>query len=92
MSQVKVVLGVCQTDFYNAKLFEGVADGKHKGISIFRCGKVEYVGVEVQLVDNKATFETIEDAYQNYRDHSFGSLKRCEPKIYQLGVGVKDVQ
>lgn len=84
MSQVKVVLGVCQTDFFNAKLFEGVADGRHKGISLFRCSKYEYVGVEVELKDGKATFETIEDAYQKYRVNSFGSLKRCEPKIYQL--------
>lgn len=84
MSQVKVVLGVCQTDFYNAKLFEGVADGKHEGISLFKCGKYEYVGVEVKLKDGKATFETIEDAYQKYRNHSFGSLNRCTPKIYQL--------
>lgn len=84
MSQVRVILGVCQTDFYNAKLFDGVADGKHNGIAYFKCKNFEYVGVEVRLKDGRVTFETIEDAYQRYRDHAFGSLKRCEPKMYQL--------
>lgn len=83
---VKVILGLSQREFYNAKLFECVADGKHKGITLFRQDNVEYVGVEVELVKGKVTFETIEDAYQKYRDHSFSSLKRHEPKIFQIEV------
>ena len=45
--EVQVIMGVCQTDFYNHKLFESIEDGLHEGLKLYREGRYEYVGVAV---------------------------------------------
>lgn len=85
--EVQVIMGVCQTDFYNHKLFEGVEDGLHEGLKLYREGKYEYVGVAVgQTEDGRVTPEFISEAYQKYMAVSFGALALIRPKLFQLGV------
>lgn len=82
----QVIMGVCQTDFFNHKIFESVFDKKHEGLTLFRDGKYEYIGVAVPLDEKgKATLEAIEVAYQAFQSLSFGSMSKVTPKLYQLG-------
>ena len=80
-------MGVCQTDFYNHKLFEGVGDNLHEGLKLYKDGKLEYVGVEVEQTDDgRVTPKFISEAFDKFKVVAFGSMSEVRPKLYQLGV------
>ena len=83
---IVVVMGVCQTDFYNHKMFESIGDGNHKGLKLYREGKCEYVGIEVELDEKgRVNEKAISKAFEDFNKYSFGKLREVVPKLFQLG-------
>ena len=85
-TEIKVWIGVCQTDFYNQKFFENVFDGLHKPLQIFKIGKYEHIGVLVKLIDGKATEENISKAFSDFEGNIpdfMGSMPQL--KLFTVG-------
>lgn len=84
MSSNVVIIGVSQVDFYNQRVVDHVVDMQHESLKVFVDSGICYIGVEVELVEGKATFKEIEVAYQKYRTSAFGVLKTRQPVLYTL--------